>query len=55
MLVRGHRWHTDQIALLPIPALTVMNVVAFALEDENQLFRHMAMLTGTAARLDLLK
>src|SRR5262245_38575235 len=55
MLVRRHRWNADQIALLPVPALTVVDVVALSLEHQNQFFRYMAMLTRTSARFDLLK
>src|SRR5262245_31904800 len=55
MLMRRHRWDTDQITLLPVPALAVMNVIAFAFEHQNQFFGHMAMLARASARADPLK
>src|SRR6266498_1543704 len=43
VLVLGHPRNTNQIALLPVPALAVVNIVTFSLEHQDELLGDVAM------------
>src|ERR671924_767350 len=51
----GHAGNTNQIALLPVPALAVVDIVTFSFEHEDELFRNMAVPPRTAAGRYLVK
>ena len=54
MLMFRHRRDADQISRFPIPARTIVNVVAAPFDDEHLLLRHMPVFAGSAARWNLL-
>src|SRR5262249_4368288 len=54
MLVLGHRGDADEVALLPVPALAIVDVVAATPHDEDEFLSDMPVAPGPAARWDLL-
>src|SRR5215510_947634 len=50
-----HRWNTNQVSLIPVPALAVVNVVSPPLENDNVFLRRMAMLPRPAPAWNFLE
>src|SRR5215475_9707302 len=51
----GHRRNTDQVSLVPVPAVAVVNVVSPPLENDNVFLRRMAVLPRPAPAWNLLE